>query len=151
MAISAQAPKISKPAAVLAAEAQRVSVDLLNERIDRAVIMDGEPVMVRLRDGSEREMRVRVVSVAELPAFLSVQENEPAVIELVMRQEKGWADTLHPRSHFELVEVIRALNFPLALQWSLSQLDMVNQLAAGLPGRADARRSPRSAPGSETS
>jgi hypothetical protein len=139
MAIPSTAPAIEKPAAQVAAELAAAAAQAEAERIDEAVLFSGEPHQVARRDGTAEEVRVRLVSVRELPRFLTLQDDEAAVLELVCDRPAGWADGLAPAAHFELIGRARALNFPLALRWTRSQVAMQEHLATGILGRAVAK------------
>lgn len=151
MSIDLKAPAPEKPASVLVAEQADAASIAEGERIDQAVLFSGEPHTVALRDGTTCEVRVRVVCIRELPRFLALQDDEAALVEFVTGQPQGWADTLMPDAHFQLVGRARALNFPSALRWTLSQLAMQEWLTSGVIGRATPKASPRLAPESATS
>lgn len=138
MPISDTLPQVERPAHVVAAEQAAEAARQAAARVDSAVLFGGESHRVVMRDGADEAVVVRLVSVRELPRFVALQDDEPAVLEMVCDRPQGWADRLTPDAHFLLIDRARALNFPVALRWTASQVDMQRRLADVIE-RADAK------------
>jgi len=143
-------PVIERPAALVEQEKAQAARDAQVERQDQAALF-GAVLLAHMRDGTELEVKIRLVSVREMPAFFDMTAREPELIEWVCGMPAGWADGLAPDSHFALMARIVDLNFPLALRWMESQLAMLARMYPSLQRKAGESPSPKPAPGPGTS
>lgn len=120
-------------------------------RQDEAVLHGGESFRVSFRgDSPAEDVLVRLLPVRQYVDFISAQEDETKVIELVCDRPPGWAEKLTPSWHSILIESCFALNFSWAIAWSIRQQAMADYLGAGvLPPTA--RPSQNSVPAAATS
>jgi hypothetical protein len=80
-------------------------------------IAGGVEVEVTYDDGNKERVRVRQVKIIkEFDAYLRVQDEEGAEVELVCDKPKGWAETLTSESFDALAELSQELNLPLFLK-----------------------------------
>ncbi len=77
-----------------------------------------EPITVRFTDGHEETLQLCELSLRELHAFLTAMDREDSstLVELSMRREKGWADTLTAESAAEVLERATQVNFTKAMR-----------------------------------
>jgi hypothetical protein len=170
MPIPTECPVVEKPPGVQAAEQAEAEARLAQEQIDEAVLFRGVPIEARLRDGSTRRVRVRLLSISELATFLAQQDDEPAIIRLtcgapateprgvlgrlwrrarvwLFGPPREWVHELTPDSHYEILGKARQINFRLALRWMESQEAQVRR-TLDILRRAEGKASPSPAPAS---
>lgn len=74
-------------------------------------------ISVRLRSGAYEIVQVRELSVAEIPAYAAVLENEARAAELFCAKPQGWAESLSRESLVQIVEKGEELNLPFTVGW----------------------------------
>jgi hypothetical protein len=95
-------------------------------------LMGGKVVTVALRDGAKEEITVQQLAVAQMPRMLAVIEDEAAMVELFCSKPKGWATTLTPESHEEIVTEGERLNADFFGRWVQRQLQRRERLVPGI-------------------
>lgn len=80
-------------------------------------VAGGVEIEVTFEDGRKERVKVRQVKIiTEFDAYLRVQDDEGAEVELVCDKPKGWAETLTSESFDAIAELSQDLNLPLFLK-----------------------------------
>jgi hypothetical protein len=95
-------------------------------------LMGGKMVTVTLREGAKEEITVQQLAVAQMPRLLAVMEDEAAMVELFCGKPKGWAVTLTPEAHEEIVTEGERLNADFFGRWVQRQLQRRERLVPGI-------------------
>lgn len=94
-----------------------------------AAVSGGETRRVELASGGKETVTVKLLTIAELPRFFELLEDETALAEFVTGKPEGWASGLTFDSLMDLVEAATNLNFPNALRWAERRAGLMEQLA----------------------
>jgi hypothetical protein len=89
---------------------------------DLTMILGGEEMTVKKRDGSEEQIRVREFAVSELAKYAAVIDDEAKTVEMLCSKEPGWADALTRESFTAVIEKGDALNLDFMTAWSTRRL-----------------------------
>jgi hypothetical protein len=107
-----------------------------------AICFAGTEILAAFLDGSETLIRVRAMPVRHLGRVLALCTDEAKLLEFVCMEPtvapadrlegsdfagwrtvpEGWADNLVDRSHVELLEAAKQLNFSRAAAWAERQI-----------------------------
>lgn len=91
------------------------------------------------RNGTVETITVRALPVRKFDEFLKLIDDEAATIELVTDKPKGWADTLMPHSHAEILRVSEELNGSDFFAWLQRRVQRQERLAPGSSGEMGKR------------
>lgn len=81
------------------------------------IALGGGEMNIRLADGAEETVKVRLFKLAEFPDYLRLLESEEALAEFACQKEPGWAATVDLDSVLDIVEKVHDLNFSRARRW----------------------------------
>lgn len=95
-------------------------------------LFGGEPIEIKLADGTPEIVNVRILPVREFPRLAMDIENEAHRIEVFCAKEKGWADTLSRESHEALIAKGDELNADFFIRWVRRNLDLQEKLVPGI-------------------
>lgn len=94
------------------------------ELTDAVILAGGQTVPVRRRVGKKivrEQPLVRLVPIAEYPAFFSVLDRDTVLAEFVAAQPEGWGASLTPESINDVCDCAMDLNFQSACRWASRQ------------------------------
>jgi hypothetical protein len=96
-----------------------------------------EAVAVK-RDGTSEMVRVLQLGVEHYPSLIDLlagRRDELAALELYCNRPAGWAKTLTPAAHHELMEKANELNAAFFVPWARRQVALSETLAPGMTER----------------
>ncbi len=76
----------------------------MNQPSPTIIALGGEEISIRLADGSEETVKVRLFKLAEFPEYLRRVDDEEALAEFACAKEPGWAATLDLDSLLDIIE-----------------------------------------------
>lgn len=83
--------------------------------------------VVKLLDGRQEEVYVRLIPISKLAEFIDSTGNVSRVIAMATGKDEAWIDSLDPDSVFHLDEVARVMNDPQIARWALRQRATVSK------------------------
>ncbi len=89
----------------------------MNQPSPTIIALGGEEIPIRLADGSEDTVKVRLFKLAEFPEYLRRIEDEEALAEFACQKEAGWAVSVDLDSILDIAEKAHDLNFSRARRW----------------------------------
>lgn len=97
-------------------------------------LIGGKQVSVKFKGGTEEAVFVRQLPIRQLPEYLSKQDDEAGLIELVCDKPSGWSDGLTMQSHESLIEIVEAMNSVPFFAWLRRKVRRAERLAPGSTG-----------------
>lgn len=103
---------------------------------DAIALVGGVDVSVKFKmDGRTESVRVRELSVDELPKFAAIQDDEVAMIELCTDKTAGWAKTVTRDSHVALIKAVEEVNGGFFQEWAERIQKREERLMPGITAR----------------
>jgi hypothetical protein len=96
-------------------------------------LFGGTKVSVQFKGKTDNEeVFVRQLEVDAYPKLLDISMDEFKQIELYCDKPAGWAKTLTPKSHNEIMETAERLNSDFFSPWAARQLKRLERIRPGL-------------------
>jgi hypothetical protein len=101
------------------------------------LVTGGVELQVKFQDENlpSEIVKVRQLPIRHMDKYLACFDDEAKAIELFCDKPEGWADSLTPASHNELIEKGQELNFPLFDGWYRRRMARAEMLSPGLTER----------------
>lgn len=94
--------------------------------------------VVKLLDGRQEEVYVRLIPISKLAEFIDSIGSVSRVIAMATGKDDAWIDLLDPDSVFHLDEVARAMNDPQIARWAQRQRATVGKTKGMMQDMVDA-------------
>jgi hypothetical protein len=95
-------------------------------------IIGGTDAIVTLRDKSSEAVFIHQLPIEQFPKLLSVQDDEPKMVELFCQKQPGWASTLSLESIEHVIAEGERLNSDFFSRWVHRKLARQERLVPGL-------------------
>ncbi len=90
-----------------------------NDKPNLTTALGGTLFTVHFLDGTTEEVKIRQLPIRALVnQWAKLQGDEPALVELYCQKPEGWADTILPEDHDEIVKIGGDLNRPRFARWA---------------------------------
>jgi hypothetical protein len=95
-------------------------------------LLGGKKFVAQKRDGTSEEIFIRQIGAEECPTYLELQDNELKMVEFVCTKPDGWAKSLAPECHEELIAEVDRINADFFSRWTQRQLRRQERLFPGI-------------------
>jgi hypothetical protein len=99
-----------------------------------ATLMGGKQLVAYHLDGTQEIVDLKQLPVRLLPQYLATIDDEASRLEMILGKPAGWADTIKPDSHIELLEAGEGLNSDSFSAWLRRRVQRQEQLVPGSSG-----------------
>jgi len=99
------------------------------------LVKGGVEIDIEYQDGGKETVKVRQLPIRHMEKYLVCFDDEAKALELFCDKPAGWADTLAPVSHNDLIEKCQELNHPLFEGWYRRRMERTEILSPGVTAK----------------